>query len=69
MGAGDASFHEKSQRRLDRFLSSSSLLALATHAEKLMKKLCSQALLLHNGKVEFSGNLGDVFVKYGELLV
>ncbi len=69
LGAGDAAFHEKTQKRLNNFLSRSSLLVIATHSERLMRKFCAQAVLLHNGKIELVGDLDEVYTKYGELLV
>jgi|TARA_B100000315_G_C14562281_1_gene581117 ABC-2 type transport system ATP-binding protein/lipopolysaccharide transport system ATP-binding protein len=69
LGAGDAAFYEKTQERLDRFLSQSSLLVLTTHSERLMRKFCTRAVLLHNGKIELMGDLDEVYAKYDELLV
>ncbi len=69
MGAGDAAFYEKTQERLDRFLSESSLLVLTTHSEQLIRQFCTRAVLLHNGKIELVGDLDEVYAKYGELLV
>jgi ABC-2 type transport system ATP-binding protein/lipopolysaccharide transport system ATP-binding protein len=69
MGAGDAVFYEKTQERLGRFLSESSLLVLTTHSERLMRQFCTRAVLMHNGKIELVGDLDEVYAKYGELLV
>ncbi len=69
MGAGDAVFYEKTQERLGRFLSKSSLLVLTTHSERLMRQFCTRAVLMHNGKIELVGDLDEVYAKYGELLV
>ncbi len=69
LGAGDAVFYEKTQERLDNFLSQTSLLVLTTHSERLMRRFCTSAVLLHNGKIELVGGLDEVYAKYGELLV
>jgi ABC-2 type transport system ATP-binding protein/lipopolysaccharide transport system ATP-binding protein len=69
MGAGDAAFYEKTQERLDRFLSESSLLVLTTHSEQLIRRFCTRAVLLHSGKIELVGDLDEVYAKYAELLV
>ena len=69
LGAGDAVFYEKTQERLDNFLSQTSLLVLTTHSERLMRRFCTSAVLLHNGKIELVGDLDEVYAKYGELLV
>jgi ABC-2 type transport system ATP-binding protein/lipopolysaccharide transport system ATP-binding protein len=69
MGAGDTSFYEKTQKRLDNFLSRSGLLVLTTHSEQLMRQFCTRAVLLHNGKIELIGDLDEVYAKYSELLV
>ncbi len=69
LGAGDAIFYEKTQERLDNFLSQSSLLVLTTHSEQLMRRFCTSAVLLHNGKIELVGDLDEVYAKYGELLL
>ncbi len=69
LGAGDAVFYEKTQERLDNFLSQTSLLVLTTHSERLMRRFCTSAVLLHNGKIELVGDLDEVYAKYDELLV
>ncbi len=69
MGAGDSAFQKKTQERLDRFLSKSSIFVLTTHSEQLMRQFCTRGVLMHNGKIEMGGDLDEVYAKYGELLV
>ena len=69
MRAGDSAFQKKTQERLGRFLSESSIFVLTTHSEQLMRQFCTRGVLMHNGKIELVADLDGVYAKYSELLV
>ena len=58
IGAGDKQFAEKAAARLREFVGGSSILVLATHNERLMKKMCNRVLDLGTGKISALGGIG-----------
>ena len=67
LGTTDAYFTQKASKRFDDFVESSSIVLLASHSEELLKKYCSKAILLVNGKILFKGELSEVQKKYREI--
>lgn len=57
IGAGDASFIEKANKRLESFLSDASILIIASHSESLLRRFCTKCLYMHHGKAMFLGDL------------
>jgi ABC-2 type transport system ATP-binding protein/lipopolysaccharide transport system ATP-binding protein len=55
IGAGDAAFIEKANRRLDEFVGSTGILVLASHSEGLVRQFCNKYALLDCGKVRSMG--------------
>jgi ABC-type polysaccharide/polyol phosphate transport system ATPase subunit len=64
LGAGDARFAERAQRRLDGLIERSSIMALASHSEGLIRSLCNRALLLESGRVAALGEVDEVIEAY-----
>ena len=56
-GAGDNSFYEKAQLRMNHFLSSAGTLLLASHSEDLLRRFCGRGLVFDSGTIVFSGPL------------
>ena len=56
-GAGDHSFYEKAQIRMNHFLSSAGTLLLASHSEDLLRRFCGRGLVFDSGTIVFSGPL------------
>ena len=46
IGAGDTSFYEKANKRLEAFLGDASILVLASHSDALIKRFCNKCLYL-----------------------
>ena len=67
VGAGDAVFYEKAQKRINSFMSNSGILVLASHSEGLLKQFCNKGLLLDKGTTIAYGDLDMVLEKYNEL--
>ena len=57
LSAGDESFLDKAQKRMERFVGSSSILVLASHSVELLERWCNRAILLDHGRIVA---LGDV---------
>jgi ABC-2 type transport system ATP-binding protein/lipopolysaccharide transport system ATP-binding protein len=64
LSAGDASFLEKAQRRMETFVSSSSILVLASHSTDLLRKWCNRGILLQNGRIAAEGDINDIIDAY-----
>lgn len=64
IGTGDASFMEKAERRLNDFLSRSSVLVLASHSEATVRKFCSKAIMLEHGQLVGFGGVDEIFSVY-----
>lgn len=67
LGAGDASFLEKAKRRMEEFVRSSSILVLASHSMPLLEQWCNRAILLDQGHIRASGDLGSVRAAYNKI--
>jgi len=68
IGAGDAQFQEKAQKRVEQFLSRAKIIVLASHSPALCRAICSKALLLSQGRPLFFGDIEEGFRRYAELL-
>jgi ABC-type polysaccharide/polyol phosphate transport system ATPase subunit len=56
LGAGDADFQEKAQRRMAEFIEKASIFVLASHSDALLKMFCNRFMKMEHGKqVEFPG--------------
>jgi ABC-type polysaccharide/polyol phosphate transport system ATPase subunit len=64
LGAGDASFHEKLNKRVLKMVEDAKCFVLATHSFVLMRQYCTKALLLNKGKMECYGNIDEVIERY-----
>jgi homopolymeric O-antigen transport system ATP-binding protein len=67
LSAGDASFIAKAHRRMHEFVSSSSILVLASHSFPLITEWCNRGLLLDNGQVASMGSVTEVIAAYRRL--
>ena len=65
LGAGDARFLEKAQRRMEAFVGSSSILVLASHSAEMLRKWCNRGILLEHGRIAAQGDIDDVIAVYG----
>ncbi len=64
VGAGDARFQERAQKRLHDLMSRVSILVVASHNEQLLKSFCSHALVLHAGQIAHRGTVDDCLAYY-----
>ncbi len=61
LGAGDASFMEKAQQRMENFVSRSRMLVLASHSHDLLTRVCNKLCVLHAGRVVYFGDPQEYF--------
>jgi homopolymeric O-antigen transport system ATP-binding protein len=64
LGAGDARFAERAQRRLHELFERASILVIASHSEELIRSTCNRALLLETGSVVATGGVDEVIDAY-----
>ncbi len=67
IGSGDVNFREKIAERMDKLLEHSRALILASHNENLLKKICTSAIVLANGRIEFAGGVEQALDFYNGL--
>jgi ABC-type polysaccharide/polyol phosphate transport system ATPase subunit len=51
IGAGDASFQEKAQERIEGLFSRTSIVLLASHSEELITRFCNRRLRMEHGRL------------------
>jgi ABC-2 type transport system ATP-binding protein/lipopolysaccharide transport system ATP-binding protein len=67
LGAGDAAFFQKAEKRMREFIEKSSILVMASHSMDLLAKWCERGILLKDGRVIGDGKIGDVISSYLEM--
>ena len=68
INAGDASFADKAEKRLEQLIGNTNILLLATHFLGIVTKLCNKALWLEHGRIKALGPASDVLNAYVELV-
>jgi ABC-type polysaccharide/polyol phosphate transport system ATPase subunit len=66
IGAGDSSFYEKAEQRLEEFVQSAGTLILASHSDQLLKRFCTRGLVFDQGRIVFDGPLEEALAYYHE---
>ena len=56
-GAGDYSFYEKAQVRMQAFIQNAGTLFLASHSDALLRQFCQRGLVFDQGSIAFDGAL------------
>lgn len=64
INAGDASFVEKAEKRLEELIGNTNVFLLATHFLGIITKLCNKALWLDHGRVRGFGAADHVIKEY-----
>ena len=64
IGAGDAQFQQKAEKRVKNFMSRAKIIVLASHSTALCRSVCTKALLLEKGKQIFFGPIEEGFERY-----
>ena len=64
LGAGDSSFYERAQQRMNEFLSTTGTLFLASHSSELLRRFCQRGLVFQEGKIVFDGSLEAALAHY-----
>lgn len=64
IGAGDAAFLDKAQRRLREFAEKAAIIVLASHSEMLIRQMCEKAVLMEHGRVLRIGTTEEILECY-----
>ncbi|OMQ14236.1 ABC transporter ATP-binding protein [Modestobacter sp. VKM Ac-2676] len=64
IGAVDASFLEKSKKRLAELVERSGLLVFASHSDEFLRELCDTAIWMEHGQIRQQGELEEVLRAY-----
>jgi ABC-2 type transport system ATP-binding protein/lipopolysaccharide transport system ATP-binding protein len=66
IGAGDAAFLEKANRRLQEFTDKAAIIVLASHSEHLVSQMCRTSVLMEHGRAVCVGPTDEVLAQYRE---
>jgi lipopolysaccharide transport system ATP-binding protein len=64
LGAGDASFVEKAQQRMQQFIDGSGTLILASHSDDLLLEFCTRGLVFDQGRIVCDAPLEQALTYY-----
>lgn len=64
IGAGDAAFQSRFQKRLTGFLDDAKILILASHSVELLRQYCTVGMVLSHGKMEFVGPINEAIDRH-----
>ncbi len=68
LSAGDAAFKKKALQRMYDLRDSGTTVLFVSHSMGIVKKFCTEAVLLHKGRMVTAGSPADVADRYQELL-
>jgi homopolymeric O-antigen transport system ATP-binding protein len=68
IAAGDASFIDKAQARLESHIDISRCLVIASHNRLLLERLCNKGILLDQGRMLFYGPIKEALEHYDEFI-
>jgi ABC-2 type transport system ATP-binding protein/lipopolysaccharide transport system ATP-binding protein len=66
IGAGDAAFQKRAEARLSAFIERAGTLVIASHSAEILRAMCKTGIVLHHGKLEFSGSIDDTIQYYND---
>lgn len=64
VGAGDASFVNKAQKKLSEFIEQSSIMVLASHSTEMLTKICNKGIVLEAGSIKYFGPIKSALAYY-----
>jgi ABC-type polysaccharide/polyol phosphate transport system ATPase subunit len=66
IGAGDQSFIQKAQKRINDLLERTNILVLASHSTPIIRNFCNKVLWLEHGRIKMLGLVDEVLPAYEE---
>ena len=68
LGVGDASFREKSKKRVRKMIEKSGAVVIVSHSLGLLTEICDRIIVLEHGKIIFQGNPNEGVENYKKSL-
>jgi ABC-type polysaccharide/polyol phosphate transport system ATPase subunit len=62
IGAGDAAFQEKAQKRIEGLFARASIVMLASHSDALIKQFCNRTVQMEHGRATLDTQLDRLSV-------
>jgi ABC-type polysaccharide/polyol phosphate transport system ATPase subunit len=69
LSVGDVHFQQKCVARIEQMLAEGITMLFVSHDAQIVQRLCSRALLLHHGRVQFAGPAQEAISRYYASLV
>ena len=69
LGVGDASFREKSKKRVRKMIEKSGAVVIVSHSLGLLTEICDRIIVLEDGKIIFNGNPNEGVEHYKKSLL
>lgn len=66
LGAGDARFAQRAQKRVEALIGRASIMVLASHSDELIRNMCNRAILMHHGRLIADGSPDEILAQYHE---
>ena len=66
LGAGDAKFNDKANRRIKKMVQKTDIVIFASHSESLIESMCDKGALIHHGRLIKFGPVAAVRKRYQE---
>ena len=66
IGAGDAEFLQKANKKMEELINKAGILVLASHSADLLQRFCKRAILLEHGRVVSEGPVSSIFESYAQ---
>ncbi|HTI86461.1 MAG TPA: ABC transporter ATP-binding protein [Alphaproteobacteria bacterium] len=64
LGAGDARFAARAEKRMMELINRSSIMVLASHSDAMIKDVCSKAALMESGRLIAIGSVDEIMARY-----
>ena len=64
LGAGDTSFIEKANERVEKLAAAAGIIVVATHSEVLLRQTCTKAALMEAGRILAIGDVEEMLAAY-----
>ena len=66
LSAGDRSFRDKAEKRLESLIARSGIFVFASHTASLLSRMCNKGLVMEHGRVAFFGPVEEAMAVYDE---
>lgn len=66
LSAGDMAFYEKASARIQEMINSSKAVIVVTHSMHFITKICTRAIWLKNGRIQYDGDPKEAVKRYRE---